>query len=121
MNILPIILQVILGLGILNVWFVRNAKATRYRGGDAANLKEEFSNYGLPEWAFYLVGFMKVGCAIALLAGIWFPALVTPAAGLLALLMLSALGAHLKVKDPAVKSLPAIAMLAMCAAVILLR
>ncbi|HKJ90126.1 MAG TPA: DoxX family protein, partial [Oceanipulchritudo sp.] len=58
---ISIILQLIIGLGILNVWFLRAGKSTPYRGADAGTLKDEFAAYGLPEWAFYLIGGLKVG------------------------------------------------------------
>jgi hypothetical protein len=47
------------------------------------------------------------------LAGLWIPEVALPAASLLAALMLGALAMHLKVKDPLLKSIPALAMLAM--------
>lgn len=110
---LSIILQAILGLGLLNVWLVRAGRQTDYRGGSASNLKEEFSTYGLPEAVFYIVGALKIGCAIALIAGIWVPSLVLPAAALLVVLMLGALAMHIRVSDPLSKSVPALLMLAM--------
>jgi len=107
-------------LGLLNVWLLRSGSATDYRGGDARSLKEEFAAYGLPDVAFYVVGLLKVGSALALIAGLWMPELVAPAAGIVALLMVGALGMHVKVKDPLMKSLPAFLMLAMCAAILFL-
>jgi hypothetical protein len=114
------VLQAILGLGLLNVWLLRSRSATSYRGGASRNLRDEFAAYGLPTWFFYLIGILKVGTAVALLVGIWIPALVQPAAGLLVVLMLGALVMHLKIRDPMVKSLPALAMLAMSTAVLIL-
>ncbi len=114
MDTLKISLQIIIALGIFNVWFLRFSRATRYRGGNASNLKEEFANYGFPGWAVYVIGFLKVGCAVSLIAGIWFPFLTQPAAALLSLLMIGAIIAHFKVKDPFTKFLPALAMLAIC-------
>ena len=49
--------------------------------------------------------------ALALLAGIFLPDLVKPAASVMAVLMAGAIVMHLKVKDPARKSLPAAIML----------
>ena len=49
------LLQIIVGLGLLNVWLIRAGSATDYRGGEATTLKEEFQAYGLPDGAFYLV------------------------------------------------------------------
>lgn len=107
------VLQVVLALGLLNVWLVRPRMATSYRGGDAQTLKTEFAAYGLPEWFFYLIAALKVASAIALLAGIWYRPVVLPAAALVVVLMLGALAMHFKVKDPPMKSLPAFLMLLM--------
>lgn len=111
MDILEIILQAIAGLGILNVWLIRFSKATPYRGGNAANMTEEFAHYGLPKTGVYVIGFLKIASALGLLAGIAFPVLVLPSACVLSALMLGALAMHLKVKDPAKKSVPAGMML----------
>ena len=112
------VLQLVTALGLLNVWLLRSSSATSYRGGSAQSLKEEFSAYGLPDAAFYVVGTLKVGAAIALLIGIWVPTLVQPAASLIAVLMIGAVSMHVKVGDPIVKSVPALAMLALCAAIL---
>jgi hypothetical protein len=112
-------LQVIVALGLLNVWLVRAKASTAYRGGSAQSLKEEFATYGLPDWTFYVVGILKVGSAILLLLGIWMksPDLVRLPALVVAGLMVGALAMHAKVKDPLTKSLPALAMLLMCVAI----
>ena len=112
-------LQVVVALGLLNVWILRSRSATSYRGGSAKTLKEEFAAYGLPEAVFYLVGALKITAALLLLVGLWIPVVVAPAAGLVALLMVGALAMHAKVKDPPVRSLPASAMLFLCLAAIL--
>ena len=111
-------LQVIVALGLLNVWLVRAKASTAYRGGSSQSLKEEFATYGLPDWTFYVVGILKVGSALLLLLGIWVksPDLVRPPALVVAGLMVGALAMHAKVKDPLTKSLPALAMLLMCVA-----
>ena len=112
------LLQLIAALGLLNGWLLRSSSATSYRGGNAQSLKEEFSAYGLPGAAFYVVGSLKVGAAIALLIGIWVPSVVQPAASLVAVLMVGAVSMHVKVGDPIVKSVPALGMLALCAAML---
>lgn len=111
------ILQVIIGLGLLNVWLVRAGGETAYRGGSAGNLKDEFGAYGLPAAAFYAVGFLKITSAIALLVGFWLPVVVVPAAATVLALMTGALVMHVKVGDPPKKSLPAGLMFAMSLAV----
>ena len=107
------ILQVIVGLGLLNVWLLRARNSTPYRGGEAKSLREEFAEYGLPKGAFYLVGALKIGAAIALLVGLALPALVLPAAIVIIGLMLGALAMHVRVGDPAMRSVPAALMLLM--------
>ncbi len=115
------ILQVIVGLGLLNVWLVRSRTATSYRGGSAQSLKEEFATYGLPEWTFYVVGALKVGSAVLLIAGIWIPVLIRPPALVVAALMVGALAMHAKAKDPLIKSVPALLMLLMAVAIVALQ
>jgi uncharacterized membrane protein YphA (DoxX/SURF4 family) len=113
MNAILMLCQAIVGLGLLNVWLLRSGQPTSFRGGNSTTLKEEFAVYGLPGWMFWTVGILKVGAAIALLAGFFLPELVIPAALLLAFLMLGAVVMHAKVKDPAKKWLPAISVLAL--------
>jgi uncharacterized membrane protein YphA (DoxX/SURF4 family) len=117
MDFLQIILQVFVGLGILNVWLIRANWSTGYRGGDAKNLKEEFATYGLPTWFFYLVGTLKITFALALIVGVWIPILTLPAALGMAVLMAGAFVMHLKVKDSFNKAWPSLTMLAICLAI----
>ncbi|NJN64187.1 MAG: DoxX family protein [Acidobacteria bacterium] len=120
------LLQLIVGFGLLNVWIVRGRSATSFRGGDAKNLRDEFAAYGLPGFTFYLVGALKIGSAIVLIASIWITGdgstlIVRTAAGTVAALMIGAVAMHLKVGDPAMKSLPAALMLVMSALIVALR
>ena len=108
------VIQVVIGLGILNVWLLRPDKATAWRGQQARNLKEEFGVYGLPPWFMGAVGFFKLLFAVLLILGVWFPSLTRPAAMGMAVLMLGAVSMHLKVKDPLKKSLPAFTLLVLC-------
>lgn len=114
------VLQLVVGLGLLNVWIVRSRSATAYRGGAATSLREEFAVYGLPLAAFYAVGVLKVGSALVLIAGVWLDAPVQLAAGVVAALMVGALAMHVKVGDPVKKAVPATLMLAMSTAIALL-
>jgi len=114
------VLQLIVGLGLLNVWLLRAGSATAYRGGDAKTLKEEFAAYGLPDAVFYIVGVLKVGAGLVLLAGLFIDAPVRAAAGTVAALMVGALAMHVKVGDPVKRSVPAALMLAMCAGILYL-
>lgn len=114
------LLQLLVGLGLLNVWLVRAGSATDYRGGQARTLKEEFHAYGLPDAAFYVVGALKIGAGIVLVAGLWVDLPVRLAAGVVAVLMIGALAMHARVGDPAKRSIPAALMLLMSAGIVLL-
>jgi len=109
------ILQLIISIGLINVWLFRFNKATEYRGSTAQNMKEEFIAYGLPEWSMYLVGFLKVAIAIMLIVSIWVEVLLLYNLIVLAGLMIAAVFMHLKVKDPIKKSYPALSILFMIA------
>ncbi len=114
------VLQLVVGLGLLNVWLLRAGSPTGYRGGESQTLKEEFAAYGLPDIAFYVVGALKIAAGLVLVAGIWFALPVQLAAGVVAVLMVGALAMHVKVGDPAKRSLPAALMLLMSIAIVLL-
>jgi len=118
---IPSVLQIIVGLGLLNVWLLRRGSSTEYRGGEATSLREEFRVYGLPEIAFYLVGALKIGAGVILVAGVWISLPVRLAAGVVAALMIGALVMHVKVGDPLKKSVPAAVMLLLSTAILLLR
>ena len=109
------ILQLIISIGLINVWLLRFNKATEYRGGNAKNMNEEFIAYGLPEWSMYLVGFLKVAIAIMLIISIWIEKLLFYNLIVLAALMIAAVFMHFKVKDPIKKSYPALSILFMIA------
>ena len=112
------VLQLVVGIGLLNVWLVRPRSATAYRGGSATSLQEEFAVYGLPSFAFYVVGALKVTSAVILIVGVWFALPVREAAGVIAALMVGALLMHVKVGDPIKKALPATTMLVLSAAIV---
>lgn len=105
--------QIVIALGIFNVWLIRFNLPTGYRGGSAGNMREEFASYGLPVGFMWLIGALKIALAIGLIAGIWIRVLVMPAAVGMGLLMLGAIAMHIKVQDPAKKSIPAACMLAL--------
>lgn len=108
---ITILLQLVVAFGLLNVWVIRINKKTPYRGSNTSSLKDEFTAYGLPLWAFYVIGFIKISSALLLLLGLWMPVFVFPAALVVSFLMIGALCMHIKVRDPLKKSLPALLML----------
>ena len=91
MQTITLILQVVIALGLFNVWLLRFSRSTPYRGGAAGTMPEEFLAYGLPRWSTYLVGLLKLGAGLALIIGLWHPHWVRPAALLIAGLMVGAI------------------------------
>jgi hypothetical protein len=111
MEWIKIAVQLIIAVSIFNVWLLRFGKPTSWRGGAAKSMKEEFEVYGLPDWFMKLIGFLKLTLAALLIAGIFVPDLIKPAAIGMAVLMLGAIVMHIKVKDSLVKSFPAFSFL----------
>ncbi len=103
-----IALKLIVGLSILNVWLIQPKKATKWRGGNAKTIIEEFEVYGLSKTVCYIVGFLKVSLAIILLASIKFESLTLIGSIGLAILLLGSVIMHIKVKDELFKSFPAL-------------
>ncbi|MFK8058226.1 MAG: DoxX family protein [Saprospiraceae bacterium] len=114
MEYLLIALRAIVVISILNVWLVQARKSTKWRGGNATTINEEFNVYGLPGWSVKVIGTIKVGLALMLLAGIWYPALTFPAAIGLATMLTGSVLMHFKIGDPIIKSFPAALFLTMC-------
>ena len=117
MEALGLIIQVFVGLSILNVWLLRAGRSTNWRGGSAQNMREEFAVYGLPGWSMPVVGSLKVLFALLLIGGTMIPGIAGPGALGLGILMLGAVIMHVKVSDPLIKSAPAFSLLALCAVI----
>lgn len=112
-----IALKLIVAISLLNVWLLQSKKPTRWRGGDAKTILEEFAVYGLPAWMCYVVGFLKVTLSIGLIMSIWFPVYGDYLALGLSVLLLGSIIMHLKISDPLMKSFPAALFLACCLAI----
>lgn len=108
-----IALKVIVGLSILNVWLLQPTKPTKWRGGNAKTIVEEFEVYGLSKNFCYFIGFLKVSLALLLLASIWFERLTGYVSSGLGLLLFGSIVMHIKIKDPLYKSVPALIFFAM--------
>ena len=100
-------LKIIIGISILNVWLIQSNKHTKWRGGDATTIIEEFNVYGLSKSFYVTVYILKVSLAILLLASIQFDVLTLVSSLGLALLLLGSILMHVKVKDAWYKSFPA--------------
>lgn len=92
--------EVIIAVSVLFVWVVR-----------LPNVEKEFVEYGLSDVVRNLVGATKISAAALLLAGMWYPGVVFPAAAVMSGFMLAAQFFHAKVKHPAVKFAPSFVLL----------
>ena len=117
---ISIILKIIVGISILNVWLIRPTKATKWRGGAAKTILEEFIVYGLSKQFCYFIGLLKVTLAIILLASIQFEAFTMTGSIGLAVLLLGSISMHLKVGDKFIKSFPALLFLVLNLAITLI-
>jgi len=77
----------------------------------AKPLREQFEEFGLPRWSMTAVGLLEIAGAI----GLWIPALSFLASLGLLLLMVGAVGSHLKVKHSVSKVAPALVLLILTA------
>jgi len=107
MEYVEIIIKLIIGISVLNVWLVRANRSTQWRGGDAATLKDEFKAYGLSEDIMKVVGAIKIVLALMIIASIFYHPLGEIGAIGMAVMMLGAISMHIKIKDPLIRSLPA--------------
>lgn len=117
MELIKTVCQIVIALGIVNVWILRFNRPTEWRGRAASNMEEEFAVYGLPPWSVRVIGFLKLLFAACLVVGIWVPGLTLPAAAGMIVLMLAAVSMHLRVGDPLKKSLPAFTLLVLSSVV----
>jgi hypothetical protein len=102
MNTYTIIAQLVIALSVGYVWIFR-----------FDNIVKEFKQYGLSELTRNMVGASKIVLATLLVTGIWYPELVFIPALLMAFLMASAQFFHFKVKNPWIKHLPSLLLLAL--------
>ena len=120
LHLLRIACQIAIAVGIVNVWLFRANSPSPYRGGSARTMREEFEVYGLPSWSMPVVGAIKLACAAVIFLRLFLPAPADIAAGVLVVLMIGAIAMHVKIKDEWQKSMPAVVMLVLSLAVILL-
>ena len=113
------LINIIIAMGILNVWIIRYDLETQWRGGGSKNLMEEFLTYGLPLWFMYFVGFAKISLAILLFLGIWINEFSFLGSIGISVLMAGAVLMHIKVQDPLKKSIPAFLMLVLSSCVVI--
>jgi hypothetical protein len=108
-----IALKIIVGISIINVWLIQPNKPSKWRGGDATTIIEEFNVYGLSKTFYNIIFVVKVGLAVLLLVSIKYDFLTLYSSLGLATLLLGSIAMHFKVKDALFKSFPAFLFMAM--------
>ena len=119
MNEVAILLQVFVALVVFNVWTFRAEKPTKYRGGSARTLREEFMEFGLSKKIFMYTSLAKPMLAVALIVAIFFPIMTIPTALAMAFFMAAALVMHYRIKDKLIKFIPATTIFACCVAIVI--
>tara|TARA_B100000508_G_C11460416_1_gene278996 strand:+ start:1124 stop:1522 length:399 start_codon:yes stop_codon:yes gene_type:complete len=99
--------KILLAISIIHVWSINASKESRWRGGDAKNLREEFRVYGISRMGMYVVGFFKIGLSVTLIASLYYTQLTQIASFGLAFFLMGSIYMHIKIKDPWQKSIPA--------------
>jgi hypothetical protein len=89
MPVLVAAAQIVIAVSVFFVWVVR-----------LPNVEREFLEYGLSDIVRNAVGAAKMSAAALLLAGLWYPVLVFPAALVMAGFMLCAQYFHVRVRHP---------------------
>lgn len=102
MTIYTTIGQIVIAISVGYVWIFR-----------FDNIVKEFKQYDLSDLTRNIVGASKIALATLLITGIWFPTLVFIPALLMAFLMVCAQFFHFKVKNPWLKHLPSLLLLAL--------
>ena len=94
--------QIILAISVLYVWTFR-----------FHNVIKEFQQFGLSDLIRNFVGATKISLATLLIVGVWDPSLVSIPSILMGLLMVSAQYFHFRARNPFLKKLPSLILLAL--------
>lgn len=97
------LVQVSIALSVAYVWIFR-----------FHNVEKEFQLFGLSITTRSFVGVSKIALSTLLFAGVWYADLVYVSAILMAFFMVAAQYFHFKVKNPFVKHVPSLILLALC-------
>jgi hypothetical protein len=100
MSLLLAVAQIVVAVSVLFVWVIR-----------LPNVEREFREYQLSDVVRNAVGAAKISAAALLLAGLWYPGLVRPAASVMAGFMLCAQYFHFRARHRAVQYLASFVLL----------
>jgi hypothetical protein len=112
---LLVLCQCLVAFPVFSVMTIRATQETPFRPGDAKTLEEEFAVYGYPTWFFKVIRVTKASLAVFLVLGLVWPKGLLVGAGGILVMMIGAVGSHIKVGDPMQKSVPSFTLGCMCA------
>jgi len=103
-----ILAQIIVATSVAFVWIFRYDV-----------IIEEFKKFGLSDLTRTFVGASKISLATLLIAGLWYPTLISIPSILMGVFMLAAQYFHFKIKSPFIKHLPSLLLLIICISITL--
>jgi hypothetical protein len=103
-----ILAQIIVATSVAYVWIFRYDVIIK-----------EFKQFGLSDLTRTFTGASKIALSTLLIAGIWYPTLISIPAILMGAFMLAAQYFHFKIKNPFAKHLPSLFLLILCIFIVL--
>ncbi|MEC8546958.1 MAG: DoxX family protein [Bacteroidota bacterium] len=114
--------SLLISITVISAWTIRFNLPSVFRGGEAENMLEEFTLYGLSNSTMIIVGVTKVIISILLVLGAFkFKPLVKPSAGIMAIFMIGAVYFHFSVGDGFIPTIPSASMLLSCFIILFLE
>ena len=110
MELFAVVAQLVVAASVFFVWVVRRK-----------NIAAEFEHFGFSTRFKDLIGTLKLSLSALLVLGIWFAPVAMLVAPIMAVLMLAAVVVHFRVRDAAIKSLPAFCLMLLSIAVTWVR
>lgn len=112
------ILQLLIGTSILYVWLIRSHRPSKFRVGNALNLREEVSEAGLPNYIYDFMRIVKPIFAFLLIMGVIWQPITIPCMAFTTIFMIGAVFMHFQAKDNLFKMIPALTLLFFCGIVL---
>ncbi|MBB6672681.1 DoxX family protein [Cohnella nanjingensis] len=113
MDVVAIVLEGLLGLMFAMAGIMKIAGAKMH--------VDNFNHWGLPQWFRVVTGLVELVGAAVLVVGIWVPSWAAWGGLLLGLTMLAGVAVHLRVRDKAAATMPAVVLLVLAAAIVAIQ
>ncbi|WP_123040181.1 DoxX family protein [Cohnella candidum] len=113
MNVLAIVLEALLGLAFVMAGIMKIAGVQMH--------VDNFNRWKLPQWFRPITGIVELAGGAAMLAGIWVKGLPALAGILLGITMLVGVLVHVRIRDTAKNTVPAVVLLILAVVVLLIQ